>query len=87
MPFSLFYVTITTLSTIQVISYVLLRIAKSLRNSFGYTQQYVANYLNCTKSGYCYIEQGKRQPSVEKLGKLSQLYNISTLGCLFPCSM
>ena len=41
--------------------------AKSLRNSFGYTQQYVANYLNCTKSGYCYIEQGKRQPSVEKL--------------------
>ena len=42
--------------------------AKSLRNSFGYTQQYVANYLNCTKSGYCYIEQGKRQPSVEKLG-------------------
>ncbi|AHA74809.1 MULTISPECIES: helix-turn-helix domain-containing protein [Bacillus] len=59
--------------------------AKSLRNSFGYTQQYVANYLNCTKSGYCYIEQGKRQPSVEKLGKLSQLYNISTDELIQKC--
>ncbi|MEH7154137.1 helix-turn-helix transcriptional regulator [Bacillus thuringiensis] len=59
--------------------------AKSLRNSSGYTQQYVANYLNCTKSGYCYIEQGKRQPSVEKLGKLSQLYNISTDELIQKC--
>ncbi|EKS8366167.1 MULTISPECIES: helix-turn-helix domain-containing protein [Bacillus cereus group] len=59
--------------------------AKSLRNSFGYTQQYVASYLNCTKSGYCYIEQGKRQPSVEKLGKLSQLYNISTDELIQKC--
>ncbi|MGX5633146.1 helix-turn-helix domain-containing protein [Bacillus thuringiensis] len=59
--------------------------AKNLRNYFGYTQQYVANYLNCTKSGYCYIEQGKRQPSIEKLGKLSQLYNVSTDDLIQKC--
>ena len=41
--------------------------AKSLRNSFGYTQQYVANYLNVLRV-VIVTEQGKRQPSVEKLG-------------------
>ncbi|AJQ59275.1 helix-turn-helix transcriptional regulator [Bacillus cereus] len=51
---------------------------KELRISLGYTQQFVAEYLSCSKSGYCYMEQGKRQPSLEKLGKLSTLYNVAT---------
>ena len=59
--------------------------AKSLRNSFGYTQQYVANYLNCTKSGYCYIEQGKKATKCRKVRKLSQLYNISTDELIQKC--
>lgn len=52
--------------------------AKKIRLSLGYTQQYVADYLGCTRSYYCYIEKGKRQPSLEKLSKLSTLYNVTT---------
>ncbi|MEB4814600.1 XRE family transcriptional regulator [Bacillus thuringiensis] len=52
--------------------------AKELRISLGYTQQFVAEHLSCSKSGYCYMEQGKRQPSLEKLSKLSTLYNVTT---------
>ncbi|WP_242298598.1 helix-turn-helix transcriptional regulator [Bacillus cereus group sp. BfR-BA-01424] len=59
--------------------------AKELRRSLGYTQQFVAEYLSCSKSGYCYMEQGKRQPSLEKLGKLSTLYNVTTDELLEKC--
>ncbi|MFB6433795.1 helix-turn-helix domain-containing protein [Bacillus thuringiensis] len=52
--------------------------AKELRKSLGYTQQFVADYLCCSKSGVCYMEKGKRQPSLEKLGKLSILYRVTT---------
>ena len=38
---------------------------KELRISLGYTQQFVAEYLSCSKSGYCYMGKGKRQPSLE----------------------
>ncbi|MED2934893.1 helix-turn-helix transcriptional regulator [Bacillus wiedmannii] len=51
---------------------------KELRISQGYTQQFVADYLSCSKSGICYMEKGKRQPSLEKLAKLSILYRVTT---------
>lgn len=52
--------------------------AKKLRLSLGYTQQHVADYIGCSRSYLCYIEKGKRQPSLEKLGKLSILYSVTT---------
>ncbi|UYX50411.1 helix-turn-helix transcriptional regulator [Bacillus thuringiensis] len=52
--------------------------ARELRENHGYTHGYVAQQLNCHKSAYGHIERGFRQPSIDKLGKLSELYGVST---------
>ncbi len=52
--------------------------AKQIRLQLGYSQEEVAKHLECTKGSYCQMELGYRQPSLEKLGKLSKLYKVST---------
>ncbi|MEX0416820.1 helix-turn-helix domain-containing protein [Bacillus sp. C30] len=52
--------------------------AKLLREMKGYTQSYVATKLDCHKSAYGHMERGFRQPSIDKLGKLSEIYGVST---------
>lgn len=52
--------------------------ARELRENHGYTHGYVAKFLNCHKSAYGHIERGFRQPSIDKLGRLSELYGVST---------
>lgn len=52
--------------------------AKQLRIQQGYSQQYVADLLECTKGAYCHMELGNRQPSLTKLAKLSELYKVTT---------
>lgn len=50
---------------------------KSLRLKHGFTQEYVAIEVGYSdKSAYCLLENGVRQPSVEKLGKLSKLFQV-----------
>lgn len=51
--------------------------AKQLRSQLGYSQQYVADRLECTKGAYCHMELGNRQPSITKLSKLSELYKVT----------
>ncbi len=52
--------------------------AKQIRLQLGYSQEEVAKHLECTKGSYCQMELGYRQPSLDKLGKLSKLYKVST---------
>lgn len=52
--------------------------AKQIRLQLGYSQEQVAKHLECTKGSYCQMELGYRQPSLEKLGRLSKLYKVST---------
>lgn len=52
--------------------------AKQIRLQLGYSQEEVAKHLECTKGSYCQMELGYRQPSLEKLGRLSKLYKVST---------
>ncbi|GAB6494048.1 helix-turn-helix domain-containing protein [Bacillus cereus] len=52
--------------------------AKQIRLQLGYSQEEVAKHLECTKGFYCQMELGYRQPSLEKLGRLSKLYKVST---------
>ncbi|QHI71044.1 helix-turn-helix domain-containing protein [Aminipila terrae] len=57
-----------------------------LRKLNGYTQQYVADYLDIDKSTYAHYEAGRRTPDVKKLKKLAELYNLEDelLGSTFP---
>lgn len=49
-----------------------------LRKEHGYTQKYVANYLNIDRSNYCKYEQGKLVFSVDMIIALSKLYDVTT---------
>lgn len=49
---------------------------KDLRKEYGYTQKFIAAYLNMTRQAYSNYETGKRTPDYNTLTKLSQLYNI-----------
>ena len=50
---------------------------KETRKLCGYTQKQVANRLNVVESCYANWEQGRTQPDIENLRKLSQILNIS----------
>ena len=50
---------------------------KDLREDNDYTQEYVANYLNCKQNTYSQYETGLRQISPELLIQLANLYNTS----------
>ena len=48
---------------------------KQLRKEFGFTQQDLANKLNCSKSIIGLYESELRKPSMEILLKLSRVFN------------
>ena len=50
---------------------------KDLREDQDYTQEYVANYLNCKQNTYSQYETGLNQIPIESLKKLALLYNTS----------
>lgn len=50
---------------------------KQLRNEFRYTQQDLANKLDCSKSIIGLYESETRKPSIEVLIKLSEVFNCS----------
>lgn len=55
---------------------ILLRI-KQERIKRSWSQNFVAQKLNITKSAFANIETGRRQPSFEVLVKLENLFNLS----------
>jgi transcriptional regulator with XRE-family HTH domain len=50
---------------------------RQLREEKGLLQKDVAKILGITPSAYGYYEQGKREPSMEVLKKLSDFFNVS----------
>lgn len=50
---------------------------KSLREEFNYTQQDLAQKLDCSKSVIGLYESETRKPSMEVLIKLSEIFNCS----------
>ncbi|HAM79563.1 helix-turn-helix domain-containing protein [Ornithinibacillus bavariensis] len=50
---------------------------KELRKKHKLTQKDVAEFLGITESGYGYYEQGRNEPSIEILKKLSKRYSVS----------
>ena len=50
---------------------------RAARESRGYTQQQVADYMKIDKSTYCGYETGKRQPDVQKIKQLSKFLGVS----------
>lgn len=51
---------------------------KRARESAGYTQQYVADYLSTSRSNITKYESGTLEPSIETIGQLAELYNVTT---------
>lgn len=47
------------------------------RKEDGSTQQEIANILGIDRSTYAYYELGKTEPSIKKLCKLAELFEIS----------
>lgn len=50
---------------------------KNLRRENGYTQEQISTLLNTSITCYNYYEKEKREPSIETLCKLADLYNVS----------
>ncbi len=50
---------------------------KEARKSCGLTQKQVATALNVVESCYANWEQGRTEPNIESLRKLSEILNIS----------
>lgn len=50
---------------------------KEIREDHDYTQDYVAEYLNRSQTGYSKYECGERDIPTEVLKKLAKLYNTS----------
>ncbi|MDD7398618.1 MAG: helix-turn-helix transcriptional regulator [Firmicutes bacterium] len=51
---------------------------KQLREEFGYTQSYVADYLHVKQNTYSQYENGKRELPLSALILLAKLYQTST---------
>ncbi len=50
---------------------------KEARKFCGFTQKEVAKQLNVVESCYANWEQGRTEPNIEMLRKLSRIFNIS----------
>lgn len=50
---------------------------KILREKYGYTQQFVADYLKTTQSYYAQYENNRRQIPFERMVELARLYGVS----------
>ncbi len=51
---------------------------KRIRTEKGYTQKDFAEKLGVAKSTYCMYENGKREPNLKTVQRISELLNIST---------
>ncbi|MBP3477834.1 MAG: helix-turn-helix transcriptional regulator [Lachnospiraceae bacterium] len=51
---------------------------KKLRNSYNYSQEFVASHLNITRQTYSHYETGRITPPTNSLYNLARLYGIST---------
>ena len=54
----------------------LVAMLRKLREKYGYTQQYVADYLDVGKSTYTQYEIGSRRIPVDMLVRVAALYNV-----------
>ena len=52
---------------------------RRLRIACGLTQQAVADALHVNRATYTYYETGKTTPSVERLGKIAEIFGVSEL--------
>lgn len=50
---------------------------KDARKQSNLTQKQVATHLNVVESCYANWEQGRTEPNIDNLRKLSQLFNVS----------
>ena len=50
---------------------------KRLRKESGLTQQQVADKVNVSRSAYSQYEMGLKQPTIDTLVKIADLYNCS----------
>lgn len=50
---------------------------KTLRKQNGYTQQQVADKVNVSRSAYSQYEMGLKQPTIDTLYQLAELYKCS----------
>ncbi len=50
---------------------------KFYRKSIGYSQHEMAKLLNISQAGYCYYENGFREPNVETIKKLCVIFDCS----------
>lgn len=50
---------------------------KAIRIVNSFTQKQIANKLNVVESCYANWEQGRTEPNIEMLRKLSKIFNIS----------
>ncbi len=50
---------------------------RELRVNSGYTQQQVADVLDCSRSTYTYYETGKTSPDLPTLILLAKIFNVS----------
>lgn len=51
---------------------------KMARENAGYTQQYVADMLNTSRSNITKYENGTLEPNIETIGMLAELYKVTT---------
>ena len=52
-------------------------VLRMLRRRYVLTQQQVADEMHVDRATYTYWEIGKTEPSIENLGKLARLFNVS----------
>lgn len=57
---------------------------KKYRKDCGYTQAYVADYIQLSRAAYANYEQGFRLPDVYTLDRIASLYNTSIESFLYP---
>lgn len=60
---------------------------RKYREDRNYSQKYVANYLQISRSAYANYENGSRLPDIFTLDKLARLYNVSMEAFLYPPSL
>ena len=71
-------------NNMQFISGLLL---KKLRLKHGFSQQYVASYLNMSRNAYAKWESGKTDIALSRLVKLLELYEITVFDFFKSISM
>lgn len=49
---------------------------RELRESHGYKQETVANFLHMSRQGYGRYEQGNGSPTIDMLAKIAQFYQV-----------